>query len=200
MVGITRPGTVEGRGGVRCSAFRAADYRPEADEPPNALGTPEACGQVPAARSGGVSESQAWHAFTWLAEQILPTALREGMRRFLDLDPANPCHGLNFCQGTVAEMSPDPNRIVRQAIAEFGAHKRIFMVHFRNIKGGYCDFHETFPDEGDVDMPAAIHAYRAVGYDGLLCPDHVPLSDLAPGRERFFAFALGYTRALLQAA
>ena len=41
---------------------------------------------------------------------------------------------------------------------------------------------------------------RAVGYDGVLCPDHVPTSDVDPGRERFFSFCLGYTQALLQAA
>jgi mannonate dehydratase len=58
---------------------------------------------------------------------------------------------------------------------------------------------ETFPDDGNVDMPACIRAYRKVGYRGILCPDHVPLSDLDPGRERFFSFALGYTKALLQA-
>ena len=73
------------------------------------------------------------------------------------------------------------------------------MVHFRNIKGGYLDFCEAMPDEGSLDMPACIRAYRDAGYDGILCPDHVPLSDVDPGRERFFAFALGYTRGLLQA-
>ena len=29
MVGITRTGVTEGRGGMRCSVFRAADYRPQ---------------------------------------------------------------------------------------------------------------------------------------------------------------------------
>ena len=45
-----------------------------------------------------------------------------------------------------------------------------------------------------------LRAYRAIGYRGILCPDHVPASDLDPARERFFAFALGYTKGLLQAA
>ena len=48
-------------------------------------------------------------------------------------------------------------------------------------------------------MLACLRAYRDAGYDGILCPDHAPLSDLDVGRERFFGFALGYTRALLQA-
>lgn len=248
MVGITRTGTVAGRGGVKCSTFRANDYRPEtdaafsywgvghpdsnrtdSDEPVNALGTPEACGQVMATESGGVSHAQGWRALEYLVEQIAPVAEREGVRlaahphdpayppgglngvnhvvgsldgirRFLDIAPGIRSHGLNYCQGTVAEMSADPNQTVLDGIREFGGRGRIFMVHFRNIKGGYCDFHEAFPDEGDVDMAASIRAYRDVGFDGPLCPDHVPLSDVDPGRERFFAFALGYTRGLLQAA
>ena len=49
-------------------------------------------------------------------------------------------------------------------------------------------------------MNEAIHAYQRSGYKGILCPDHVPLSDLDPNRERFMSFALGYTRGLLHAA
>ncbi|MFI5013905.1 MAG: mannonate dehydratase [Hyphomicrobiales bacterium] len=248
MVGITRTGFVEGRGGVRCSAFRAADYSPDKDDrysywgvahPGSGLrgadaavkpgGNPEACGQVLGSEAGGVTQAEGWQALEYLVEAILPTAERSGvrlaahpqdpayppgglngvnhvlgsvagMRRFLDLAPENPAHGFNFCQGAIAEMSEHPTETVLAAIREFGARKRIFMVHFRNIKGGYLDFRECFPDEGSVDMPACIRAYRAADYDGILCPDHVPLSDLDPGRERFFAFALGYTRALIQAS
>ena len=248
MVGITRTGVAQGRGGVSCSAFNAAEYDPardaqfsywsvghpdsnreDSDEPVNAIGTPEACGQVLGSSIPGVTEEQSWQALEYFVEQVMPTAEKEGVRlaghphdpayppgglngvnhvvgsvagirRFLDIAPANTSHGLNFCQGTVAEMSDDPNGIVQEAIREFGGRKRIFMVHFRNIKGGYLNFREAFPDEGDVDMAESIRSYRSVGYDGILCPDHVPLSDLDPGRERFFAFALGYTRGLLQAA
>ncbi|WP_237479173.1 mannonate dehydratase [Lichenibacterium dinghuense] len=247
MVGITRTGFAEGRGGVRCSAFRARDYSPAADADfsywgvghpgggahgadiaTNATGTKEAVGQVLGTASGGVTEEQGWRALEFLVDQLIPTAEAagvrlaghphdpayppgglngvnhvvgslEGMKRFLDIAPESASHGLNFCQGTVAEMSTDPNRIVQEAIREFGGRKRIFMVHFRNIKGGYLDFHECFPDEGAVDMAEAIRTYREVGYDGILCPDHVPVSDLDPARERFFAFALGYTKGLLQA-
>src|SRR5207247_9798768 len=96
-----------------------------------------------------------------------------------------------FGQGTVAEVAPEPHAYVIRAIEEFAP--RIFMVPFRNIKGGYLDFAEVFPDEGDVDMNEAIEAYQRTGYAGILCPDHVPLSELDPNRERFMAFALGYT-------
>lgn len=247
MVGITRTGFAEGRGGVQCSAFRAKDYSPSkdaafsywgvghpgggahgADIAVNSAGTTEAVGQVLGDRSGGVTEQQGWDALHFLVENLVPTAEKagvrlaghphdpayppgglngvqhvvgslEGMKRFIDIAPESPSHGLNFCQGTIAEMSTDPNGIVQEAIREFGGRKKIFMVHFRNIKGGYCDFHECFPDEGSVDMAESIRSYRAAGYDGILCPDHVPVSDLDPARERFFAFALGYTKGLLNA-
>ena len=97
-------------------------------------------------------------------------------------------------------MSAAPSAYVVEATRRIGGRGRIYMVHFRNIKGGFGDFSERFPDEGDVDMAAALRAYRKVGYQGILCPDHVPVSDLDPARERFFAFSLGYTKGLLQAA
>lgn len=247
MVGITRTGFEEGRGGVRCSAFRATDYSSDrdatfsywgvghpgsatagADVTVNATGSREAVGQVLASQVRGVTESQAWDAIEALVESILPTAEKggvrlaahphdpayppgglngishvvgslDGMRRFAALAPGSRCHGFNFCQGTIAEMASDPTALVLEAIRLFGPMKKIFMVHFRNIRGGYLDFHETFPDDGSVDMPACIRAYRDVGYEGILCPDHVPLSDLDPARERFFGFALGYTKGLLHA-
>jgi len=198
------------------------------DAPAIDLSKPEAGGQVLASQAGGVSREQGWFAIEYLIEQILPTAERagvrlaihpqdpayppeglngvhhvvgsvEGMRRLMDLAPESPSLGLNFCQGTVAEMATDPNATVLAAIREFGARKRIFMVHFRNIIGGYLDFRECFPDEGVLDMLACLRTYRDAGYDGILCPDHAPLSDLDVGRERFFAYALGYTQALLKA-
>jgi mannonate dehydratase len=96
-------------------------------------------------------------------------------------------------------MFERPGEALVPVIEEFAATGRIFMVHFRNIRGGYLDFEEVFPDEGDVDMLAALHAYQRGGYAGPLCPDHVPVSDEDPERERFMGFALGYTRGLLQA-
>lgn len=183
------------------------------------------CGQRMARKVPAVSEDDGWRAIAFLVDGLVPEAAAAGVRlachphdpayppgglngihhvmgsldgiaRFLALSDS-PAHGLNFCQGTVAEMSPDPHRAVIEAITRFG--KRIFMVHFRNIRGGYLDFSEVFPDEGDVDMFEALQAYDRVGYAGILCPDHVPVSDLDPNRERFMAFALGYTRGLLQA-
>ena len=186
------------------------------------------CGQKMAREVPAVTPQAGWSAIEFLVEGLVPAAEAagvrlachphdpaypmgglngiehvvgsvDGLRRFLALSPS-PSHGLNFCQGTVAEMFQQPARHMVPMIEEFAATGRIFMVHFRNIRGGYLDFQEVFPDEGDVDMFAALQAYQRGGYAGPLCPDHVPVSELDPGRERFMAFALGYTRGLLQAA
>ncbi|WP_417447391.1 mannonate dehydratase [Kangiella sp.] len=183
------------------------------------------CGQKMARDIPEVTEGKGWDAIEFLVEGLVPAAdaagvrlachphdpaypigglngvehvvgSAEGLRRFLSLSSSKN-HGLNFCQGTVAEMFRDPGKKMTDIIEEFASTGRIFMVHFRNIRGGYLDFQEVFPDEGDVDMHAAIKAYQRGGYRGPLCPDHVPVSDLDEGRERFMAFALGYTRGLL---
>ncbi|UVH59220.1 hypothetical protein NWF24_07360 [Variovorax paradoxus] len=73
------------------------------------------------------------------------------------------------------------------------------MAHFRSICDGYLDFQEVFLDEDDVVMFQAIKAYRRGGYVGQLCRDHVPVSEIDEGRERFTLFVLGYARGLLQA-
>lgn len=246
MVGITRTGVTDGRGGMKCSTFKADEYAADSDArfsywgtvlpedgsgkghtPTDAMKTPEAGGQKMASDVGGISEEEGWTAIKFVVDALAPTAAEakvklachphdpayppgglngvhhvlgslDGLKRFIALAPDNAYHGFNFCQGTIAEMSKDPTATVLEAIHTFGPDKRIFMVHFRNIKGGYLDFREAMPDEGTVDMPAAIRAYREVGYTGILCPDHVPLSDVDPGRERFFSFCLGYTQALLQ--
>lgn len=186
------------------------------------------CGQKMAREVPPVSEQAGWDAIEFLVEGLVPAAdeagvrlachphdpaypvgglngiehvvgSAEGLRKFLALSDS-PRHGLNFCQGTVAEMFREPARHMSAVIEEFAATGRIFMVHFRNIRGGYLDFQEVFPDEGDVDMFEAIKAYQRGGYTGPLCPDHVPVSEIDEDRERFMAFALGYTRGLLHAA
>jgi len=186
------------------------------------------CGQRVARNVPAVSEQAGWDAIEFLVEGLVPAAEQagvrlachphdpaypqgglngiehvvgsvDGLRRFLALSPSR-SHGLNFCQGTVAEMFTEPGKAMIPVIEEFAATGRIYMVHFRNIRGGYLDFQEVFPDEGDVDMFEAIKAYQRGGYAGPLCPDHVPVSELDAGRERFMSFALGYTKGLLQAA
>lgn len=210
-LGVLRTGRRSGRGGAQYSRFDIDAWTDHS-----------------LTEAGQLTPEQVWDALAYLLERIVPVAERcgvrlamhpndpalpaatglrghhhvlgsfDGLKRFLALGES-PYHGLNFCQGTVAEMYADPATEVLHAIRYFGERKKIFIVHFRNIRGGYLDFDEVYPDNGDVDMLQAMQVYKNVGYEGMFCPDHVPRSEVDPHGERQLAFCLGYTRALIQA-
>jgi mannonate dehydratase len=126
----------------------------------------------------------------------------DGLKRFVGMHES-PYHGLNFCQGTVSENLFHPNEELPDVIRYFGSRKKIFNVHFRNIRGGRNNFvAEMFPDEGDVDFVKILKVYREVGYEDLLMPDHSPRvpgeSNDESARENF-PFEFGYIRGLIHA-
>ncbi len=153
---------------------------------------------MPAAEEAGVRLALHPHdpPTEWLRGEARIIGSVEGLQRLFEEVPS-PANGLNFCQGTVAEMGVD----VVEAIRLFGREDRINHVHFRNVKGCVPRFEECFIDEGDTDMLAAMRAYHEVGYEGPIMPDHTPAvaGDTAYG-HRGRAFALGYMRALMHAA
>ena len=122
----------------------------------------------------------------------------DGLKRFLSIKES-PYHGLNFCQGTVSEMLQDPGREIFDVIRHFGTSKKIFNVHFRNIKGRFLNFQETYIDNGDVDMLEAMRIYKEIGYDGMMMPDHVPTVGADPRGLQAFAYTFGYIKALIAA-
>lgn len=120
----------------------------------------------------------------------------EGFKRLIDSFPS-PANGIDFCQGTFSEME---GLDVLEAIRYFGGRKKIFFAHFRDTCGKVPDFSEVFMDDGDTDMAAAVRAFNAVGFDGLIRADHAPHmpGDNRQG-HRSFAFQLGYMRGMFQA-
>jgi len=210
LLGVVRTGNTRGRGGARYSTFI---YDKAKNGPPSA-------------ETGVVTEGQMWERITYFLKRVVPVAEEckvrlcchphdpamprkgfrgvhrvlgsvDGLKRFLDIVPSK-YHGLNFCQGTVAEMLAEPGKEIYDVIRYFGRRGKIFNVHFRNIKGGYLNFRETFPDDGDVDMIKAMRVYKEVGYDGMIMPDHVPQIEGDHGQAQAFAFAFGYIQALIQ--
>jgi mannonate dehydratase len=121
----------------------------------------------------------------------------DGLKRFVETQPSA-CHGLNFCQGTISEMLSKPTEEIHDVIRWFGTRGKIFNVHFRNIRGGLLKFQETLPDDGDVNMLHALRAYREIGYQGMIMPDHVPALEGDADHYKAFAFCFGYIQALLQ--
>ena len=120
----------------------------------------------------------------------------ENYQRLLDLVPS-PVNGIALCQGNFTLMTDD----LPAAIRHFGKQEKIFFVHFRDVRGTPQKFVETFHDEGKTDMAECIRAYREVGFEGVLRPDHVPTmegdSNQNPGYSSIGRlFAIGYVKGL----
>ncbi len=129
----------------------------------------------------------------------------DGLKRYAEIVDS-PYHGFNFCCGTVSEGLDDPGTEFYEILRYFGDQKKLFNIHFRNIRGGLHNFQEVWPDEGHLDMHRVAQILRDVEYPYMLMPDHAPghPDDPAPsgvsGRVRqAWAFQFGYIIALIQA-
>jgi mannonate dehydratase len=211
IIGIPRSGTAEGRGRARYSEFV---YARASQDPPLTI-------------AGKVDADTYWERIAYFLERVVPVAEEykvrlachpqdpgvpkgtgwrgvdavlgspDGLKKFVSIKES-PYHGLNFCQGTVAEQLERPGEQIFDVIRYFGSRKKIFNVHFRNIEGGFLNFRETFIDNGSVDMLRAMRVYKEVGYDGMMMPDHVPRVEGVDSQQGF-AFAFGYIKALIAA-
>jgi len=212
ILGVVRTESTKGRGGATLSTF---EYDKAKQEP---LLT----------EAGPVNEDVYWERITYFLARVIPVAEEHkvrlachphdpgmpldkgyrgvhtvlgsfaGLKRFVEIVPSK-YHGLNFCQGTVSEMLQNPGQEIFDVIRYFGQRGKIFNVHFRNIRGRFLNFQETFIDEGDVDMLKAMRVYKEIGYDGMMMPDHVPKIAGDPQGLQAFAFTFGYIKALIAA-
>ncbi len=178
------------------------------------------------AEPGQYTQEQLWDALKYFLDAVIPEAevagVRLGMhpddpplqwmrgmprimnsienyRRLLDLYPSR-SNSITLCQGNFALMTDDLPSVIR----EFGAKDAIAFVHFRDIVGDATDFEESFHDAGQNDLPACMQAYKEVGFDGPMRPDHVPTmygeSNEKPAYETLGRlFALGYIRGIIHA-
>jgi mannonate dehydratase len=175
---------------------------------------------------GVVSEAQLWENLQYFLERIVPVAEQAGVKlamhpddpplspirglgrimrsvenfqRLLDMVPS-PANGITLCQGNFTLMTDD----VPQVIRHFGRQNKIFFVHLRDVRGTPEKFVETFHDEGQTDMLACVRAYREVGYEGVLRPDHVPTMEGDSNQDPAYSsigrlFAIGYIKGLREA-
>jgi mannonate dehydratase len=210
ILGVPRTERRPGRGGASYSSFVYDEAK-----------------QEPLTEAGPVSADMIWERITYFLERVVPVAEAskvrlachphdpgmpldkgyrgvhrvlgsvDGLKRFVEIK-ASPYHGLNFCQGSVCEMLEKPNEEIDDVIRYFGTRGKLFNVHFRNIKGRFLSFQETFPDDGDVNMIRTMRVYKEIGYDGMIMPDHVPVIEGDTGGAQAFAFAFGYIQALIQ--
>ncbi|MBN9060309.1 MAG: mannonate dehydratase, partial [Rhizobiales bacterium] len=121
----------------------------------------------------------------------------ENYRRLVELVPS-PMSTITLCQGNFTLMTDDLPGVIRS----FG--KKISFVHFRDVIGVPTRFEEAWHDAGKTDMLACMKAYRDIGFEGVLRPDHVPTvegdSNEHAGYSAFGRlYAIGYIRGLHQA-
>ena len=170
-----------------------------------------------------VSDGELWERLGRFLEELVPVAEEAGVKlaahpddppaerlrgtaRLVN-DPAkydrllaivdSPANALEFCIGSLQEMGGTDIYAVTRAFARRG---RIAYVHFRNVRGKVPRYHETFVDEGDVDMAEIVRILRDEGFDGVLVPDHSPEMSCPAPWHAGHAYALGYMRALTQNA
>jgi mannonate dehydratase len=139
--------------------------------------------------------------------QIMATLA--GWKRLIDIVPS-PSNGITFDCGVTRELGEDPVEVCRY----FATRKRINHVHFRNVvvRKPYNDYTEVFPDNGQVDMFAVMRELVRNKYTGIIYPEHPRALDADRENPNFksfypggggytgFAYNVGYTRAMLQAA
>jgi mannonate dehydratase len=121
----------------------------------------------------------------------------ENFQRLLDLY-RSPMNGITLCQGNFTLMTDDLPSVIRHF------REKIFFIHFRDVKGTPSHFEETWHDAGKTDMLACMRAYRDIGFDGVLRPDHVPTVEGDSNEDAGYSafgrlYAIGYIRGLRQA-
>jgi mannonate dehydratase len=171
-----------------------------------------------------IDENALWANLEYFLKAVLPVAERAGVKlsmhpddpplspirgvgrimrsldnyqRLLDI-AASPANTITLCQGNFTLMTDD----LPAAIRHFG--QKISFVHFRDVRGVPEQFEETWHDAGKTDMLACMKAYRDIGFNGVLRPDHVPTvegdSNANAGYSSFGRlYAIGYIRGLREA-
>lgn len=141
------------------------------------------------------------------SEQIMGTV--EGWKKLIGL-VNSPSNGITFDCGVTREMGGDPVEVCRY----FASRDRINHVHFRNVKvqKPYARYTEVFIDEGDNEMFGVMRELVKQKYTRLIYPEHPRGLDYDRERPNFrsqypgggsysgYAFNVGYTRAMMQAA
>lgn len=181
---------------------------------------------APLTEYGQVTEESLWENLGYFLDAVIPVAEEAGVKlamhpddpplspirglgrimrsidnyqRLVDRWPS-PVNGIALCQGNFALMTDDLPAVIRR----FGSQDRIFFVHLRDVRGTAECFVETFHDDGQTDLLACLRAYRDVGYEGVLRPDHVPTMEGDSHNDPAYStvgrlFAVGYIKGLCQA-
>jgi len=114
------------------------------------------------------------------------------MQRLLDAADSDN-HGVTFCTGCYQLAGDDLVECIR------GFGKKIFLVHARDVAGKPDGFDEVMYGQGEVNLERVLKELQAIGYEGLVCPEHLPKVAYEPYEEISTAWGLGYLSAALRA-
>ena len=133
----------------------------------------------------------------------------DGWKRLIEIVPSK-SNGITFDCGVTREMGHDPVEVCRY----FGERDVINHVHYRNVRVQLPNerYTEVFIDDGVNDMYAVMKELVRQKYSRQIYPEHPRALDYDRDRPDFkpyypggggyagYAYNVGYTRAMLQAA
>ena len=86
---------------------------------------------------------------------------------------------------------------IYEVVDHYSRQNRLAYVHLRNVHGKVPKYHETFLDDGDVDMRRVLSILESNSFDGVIIPDHTPRLTCAAPWHAGMAWALGWIRAAI---
>lgn len=168
-----------------------------------------------------ISSDQLWDRLQRFLDDVLPVAEAAGVKlaahpddppmptirgtprlvyqpsmyqRLIDLNPS-PANTLEFCIGSLAEMTEDD---IYDVVETHARQNRLGYVHLRNVVGKVPTYKESFIDDGDVDVLRVMRSLHDCGFDGVVIPDHAPQMSCAAPWHAGMAYALGFMAAGLK--
>src|SRR5262249_22291483 len=175
--------------------------------------------QSPLPKLGPADDQQMWERLQYFLKAVIPVAVESHVRlalhpndppvpsyrgiaqpmasveqwkRLVNFIPS-PSNGITLDTGVTTELGAD----VPETIRYFGQRNCINHVHFRNVRTltPTYNYIETFLDEGQADMLAAMRALREVGYNLMVVPDHSPTVAGDTSTFGTWGYSLGYIKA-----
>lgn len=171
-----------------------------------------------------ITEQELWDNYTYFIKAVIPKAEKHGIKLALhpddpplpklgnvsrimisadnirhaiyDIAPS-PNLGITMCQATYHMMGENLYEIIPEM------KDKIFFIHFRNAVGNKYDFHETFHDNGALDMPRLMKLYHQCGIDVPVRVDHVPTLTFEQTEHAGYdalarLFAIGYLKGIVE--
>jgi mannonate dehydratase len=167
-----------------------------------------------------ITSEQLWQRFAHFLNELLPVAEQAGValaahpddpplsvlrrqprlvfqphlyQRLIDINPS-PANQFELCLGTLAEMTEGD---LYNTLDTYTRKNRVAYIHMRNVTGKVPHYHETFIDDGDINMARVIHIIQRNNFQGVIIPDHTPQMTCSEPWHTGMAYALGYIKGLL---